>query len=202
MVTRSHWQHLHSLFCPMLLVQLTRQNVNFFFSLHEIILKLCLDLHRYFFRNVLVVKIHRSRFSTMYLTRPECPERPTSLLCPLQLVMYVGQVMKDVLKLPRPSSPPVVKLETRVDAEYGLPSTHAMAATAIFFTLLLSAPTRVQVSTKRSGLTGEGGPGLKSGPDEPFSSSRRWLNEQVSKTTLCFFRLLCCTFHQTVKRFP
>ncbi|XP_005805947.1 sphingosine-1-phosphate phosphatase 2 [Xiphophorus maculatus] len=60
------------------------------------------------------------------------------------LVMYVGQVMKDLLKLPRPPSPPVVKLETRVDAEYGLPSTHAMAATAISFTLLLSAPSRVQ----------------------------------------------------------
>ncbi|XP_027900829.1 sphingosine-1-phosphate phosphatase 2 isoform X2 [Xiphophorus couchianus] len=61
-----------------------------------------------------------------------------------ELVMYVGQVMKDLLKLPRPPSPPVVKLETRVDAEYGLPSTHAMAATAISFTLLLSAPSRVQ----------------------------------------------------------
>ncbi|KAK2846872.1 hypothetical protein Q5P01_009871 [Channa striata] len=60
------------------------------------------------------------------------------------LVMYVGQVMKDVLKLPRPLSPPVVKLETRVDAEYGLPSTHAMAATAISFTFLLSAPSRIQ----------------------------------------------------------
>ncbi|XP_077397923.1 sphingosine-1-phosphate phosphatase 2 isoform X1 [Festucalex cinctus] len=60
------------------------------------------------------------------------------------LVMYIGQVMKDVLKLPRPSSPPVVKLEMRVDAEYGLPSTHAMAATAISFTLLLSAPSRIQ----------------------------------------------------------
>ncbi|XP_034404535.1 sphingosine-1-phosphate phosphatase 2 [Cyclopterus lumpus] len=60
------------------------------------------------------------------------------------LVMYVGQVMKDVLKLPRPLSPPVVKLETRVDAEYGLPSTHAMAATAISFTVLLSAPSRIQ----------------------------------------------------------
>ncbi|KAM9853163.1 sphingosine-1-phosphate phosphatase 2 [Aulostomus maculatus] len=60
------------------------------------------------------------------------------------LVMYVGQVMKDVLKLPRPHSPPVVKLETRVDAEYGLPSTHAMAATAISFTFLLSAPSRIQ----------------------------------------------------------
>lgn len=57
--------------------------------------------------------------------------------------MYVGQVMKDVLKLPRPSSPPVVKLEQRI--EFGMPSTHAMAATAIAFTLLLSAPERVKV---------------------------------------------------------
>ncbi|KAM9733546.1 sphingosine-1-phosphate phosphatase 2 isoform 2-T2 [Menidia menidia] len=60
------------------------------------------------------------------------------------VVMYVGQVMKDVLKLPRPPSPPVVKLETRVDAEYGLPSTHAMAATSISFTLLISATSRFQ----------------------------------------------------------
>ncbi|XP_055053360.2 sphingosine-1-phosphate phosphatase 2 [Misgurnus anguillicaudatus] len=60
------------------------------------------------------------------------------------VVMYIGQAMKDILKLPRPPSPPVVKLETRVDAEYGLPSTHAMAATAIFFTLLLSAQERVK----------------------------------------------------------
>ncbi|XP_075892968.1 sphingosine-1-phosphate phosphatase 2 [Nelusetta ayraudi] len=60
------------------------------------------------------------------------------------VVMYIGQALKDVLKLPRPSSPPVVKLETRVDAEYGLPSTHAMAATAISFTLLFSAPSRIQ----------------------------------------------------------
>lgn len=64
--------------------------------------------------------------------------------------MYVGQVMKDLLKLPRPPSPPVVKLETRVDAEYGLPSTHAMAATAISFTVLLSAPSRIQVSITAS----------------------------------------------------
>ncbi|XP_016317793.1 sphingosine-1-phosphate phosphatase 2-like [Sinocyclocheilus anshuiensis] len=60
------------------------------------------------------------------------------------VVMYIGQVMKDILKLPRPPSPPVVKLETRVDAEYGMPSTHAMAVTAISFTLLLSAQERVK----------------------------------------------------------
>ncbi|XP_053503265.1 sphingosine-1-phosphate phosphatase 2-like isoform X1 [Ictalurus furcatus] len=58
------------------------------------------------------------------------------------VVMYIGQVMKDMLKLPRPSSPPVVKLEHRI--EFGMPSTHAMAATAIAFTLLLSAPERVK----------------------------------------------------------
>lgn len=62
------------------------------------------------------------------------------------MVMYIGQLMKDLLKLPRPPSPPVVKLETRVDVEYGLPSTHAMAATAISFTVLLSAQSRFQVS--------------------------------------------------------
>lgn len=60
------------------------------------------------------------------------------------LVMYVGQVTKDILKWPRPSSPPVVKLEKRVIAEFGMPSTHAMAATAISFTLLLSSMDRYQ----------------------------------------------------------
>ncbi|XP_048417730.1 sphingosine-1-phosphate phosphatase 2-like isoform X2 [Stegostoma tigrinum] len=58
------------------------------------------------------------------------------------VVMYIGQASKDVLKWPRPPSPPVVKLEVRVDAEYGMPSTHAMAATAIPFTFLLATMDR------------------------------------------------------------
>ncbi|XP_026867956.1 sphingosine-1-phosphate phosphatase 2 isoform X3 [Electrophorus electricus] len=61
-----------------------------------------------------------------------------------EVVMYIGQVMKDILKLPRPTVPPVVKLEQRVHAEYGMPSTHAMGAIAISFTLLFSAQERVQ----------------------------------------------------------
>uniref|UniRef100_A0A4W3JJS6 Sphingosine-1-phosphate phosphatase 2 n=1 Tax=Callorhinchus milii TaxID=7868 RepID=A0A4W3JJS6_CALMI len=61
------------------------------------------------------------------------------------IVMYIGQASKDILKWPRPSSPPVVKLETRVDAEYGMPSTHAMAATAISFTFLISTMYRYKV---------------------------------------------------------
>ncbi|KAJ3590779.1 hypothetical protein NHX12_008728 [Muraenolepis orangiensis] len=78
---------------------------------------------------------------------------PSLLPVPHQLVMYVGQVLKDLLKLPRPLSPPVVKLESRADAEYGLPSTHAMAATAISFTLLLSATSRIQFQFE-AGLMG------------------------------------------------
>ncbi|XP_063162771.1 sphingosine-1-phosphate phosphatase 2 isoform X2 [Candoia aspera] len=50
--------------------------------------------------------------------------------------MYIGQVMKDLLKWPRPHSPPVIKLEKKTSAEYGMPSTHAMAATAISFTFV------------------------------------------------------------------
>ncbi|XP_032336231.1 sphingosine-1-phosphate phosphatase 2 [Camelus ferus] len=60
------------------------------------------------------------------------------------LVMYIGQVAKDILKWPRPLSPPVVKLEKRVIMEYGMPSTHAMAATTISFTLLISSMDRYQ----------------------------------------------------------
>ncbi|XP_034511148.1 sphingosine-1-phosphate phosphatase 2 isoform X2 [Ailuropoda melanoleuca] len=58
--------------------------------------------------------------------------------------MYIGQVAKDILKWPRPLSPPVVKLEKRVIDEYGMPSTHAMAATVISFTLLISTMDRYQ----------------------------------------------------------
>ncbi|NWH32671.1 SGPP2 phosphatase, partial [Chloropsis hardwickii] len=54
------------------------------------------------------------------------------------IVMYIGQVSKDVLKWPRPLSPPVVKLEMRTNAEYGMPSTHAMAATAISFSFFIA----------------------------------------------------------------
>ncbi|XP_061492768.1 sphingosine-1-phosphate phosphatase 2 isoform X1 [Rhineura floridana] len=53
-----------------------------------------------------------------------------------EMVMYIGQVSKDLLKWPRPCSPPVVKLEKRTNAEYGMPSTHAMAATVISFTFV------------------------------------------------------------------
>lgn len=59
--------------------------------------------------------------------------------------MYIGQVSKDLLKWPRPLSPPVVKLETKTNAEYGMPSTHAMAATAISFTFVIASVNQYKV---------------------------------------------------------
>ncbi|KAM9038072.1 sphingosine-1-phosphate phosphatase 2 [Sarcophilus harrisii] len=60
------------------------------------------------------------------------------------VIMYIGQVSKDILKWPRPSSPPVVKLEKRLADEFGMPSTHAMAATSISFTFLISTMDRYE----------------------------------------------------------
>ncbi|XP_078090369.1 sphingosine-1-phosphate phosphatase 1 [Mustelus asterias] len=50
-------------------------------------------------------------------------------------VMYLGQCTKDIIRWPRPRSPPVVKVELLYDSEYGMPSTHAMSGTAIPFSL-------------------------------------------------------------------
>lgn len=52
-------------------------------------------------------------------------------------VMYLGQCTKDILRWPRPPSPPVVKVEVFYNSEYSMPSTHAMSGTAIPISLLL-----------------------------------------------------------------
>ncbi|XP_010131838.1 PREDICTED: sphingosine-1-phosphate phosphatase 1, partial [Buceros rhinoceros silvestris] len=52
-------------------------------------------------------------------------------------VMYLGQCTKDVIRWPRPASPPAVKLEVFYNSEYSMPSTHAMSGTAIPLALLL-----------------------------------------------------------------
>lgn len=56
------------------------------------------------------------------------------------LCMYIGQATKDILKIPRPLTPPVVKLEEKYLLEYGFPSTHAMAAVTISYSLLTFMP--------------------------------------------------------------
>jgi len=44
---------------------------------------------------------------------------------------YVGHILKDLLQLPRPYANTVVRLEHHHECEYGLPSTHAIAATTL-----------------------------------------------------------------------
>lgn len=64
-------------------------------------------------------------------------------------VMYLGQCTKDLLRWPRPASPPVVKLEVFYDSEYSMPSTHAMSGTAVPLGLFLLTYSRWQVRTNQ-----------------------------------------------------
>ena len=55
-------------------------------------------------------------------------------------MMYLGQVLKDVIQWERPRMPVVVQLQVKWAEEFGLPSTHAMMGLAVptaafFFTL-------------------------------------------------------------------
>eukprot|EP00061_Rhincodon_typus_P016627 g44939.t1 len=63
-------------------------------------------------------------------------------------VMYLGQCTKDIIRWPRPRSPPVVKVEIFYDSEYGMPSTHAMSGTAIPFSLFFLTVGRWQGQVK------------------------------------------------------
>uniref|UniRef100_A0A2I3HV78 Sphingosine-1-phosphate phosphatase 1 n=1 Tax=Nomascus leucogenys TaxID=61853 RepID=A0A2I3HV78_NOMLE len=63
---------------------------------------------------------------------------PASPRCAIRvLVMYLGQCTKDIIRWPRPASPPVVKLEVFYNSEYSMPSTHAMSGTAIPISMVL-----------------------------------------------------------------
>ncbi|XP_077991952.1 sphingosine-1-phosphate phosphatase 2-like [Glandiceps talaboti] len=60
------------------------------------------------------------------------------------IVLYLGQGAKDIIKWPRPTSPPVVKLEHLYEKEYGMPSTHAMMGLSLPFTILYLTMDRYQ----------------------------------------------------------
>lgn len=47
------------------------------------------------------------------------------------LIMYLGQVGKDIIRWPRPPCPPVIRLQKKWSLEYGMPSTHAMVGVAL-----------------------------------------------------------------------
>ena len=63
------------------------------------------------------------------------------------LFMYIGQATKDIVRWPRPASPPVIRMEKRYALEYGMPSTHAMVGAGIPFTILYFTYERYIVST-------------------------------------------------------
>jgi len=65
------------------------------------------------------------------------------------IFMYIGQALKDIIKIPRPSSPPVVQIEKRYALEYGMPSTHAMVGTGIPFAMFFMTKERYNVSCSR-----------------------------------------------------
>lgn len=61
------------------------------------------------------------------------------------LIMYIGQALKDVIRWPRPSSPPVVSLEPDYVLEYGMPSTHAMVGVSLPFSMVIFTVNRYEV---------------------------------------------------------
>lgn len=62
------------------------------------------------------------------------------------LFMYLGQATKDIIKWPRPKSPPVIRMEDKYALEYGMPSTHAMVGAGLPFGLLILTMQRYIVS--------------------------------------------------------
>ena len=60
--------------------------------------------------------------------------------------MYFGQATKDLLCMPRPASPPVVKLEERYVKEYGFPSTHAMASAGLPISVVVLSYSRYNIN--------------------------------------------------------
>lgn len=60
------------------------------------------------------------------------------------VVMYCGGLAKDVLRWPRPASPPVVQFDRAYAAEFGMPSTHAMTGASVPFGLLLFTQQRYE----------------------------------------------------------
>jgi len=61
------------------------------------------------------------------------------------LFMYLGQAAKDIIKWPRPASPPVIRLEKRYALEYSMPSTHAMVGAGLPVSLLIITHERYEV---------------------------------------------------------
>ena len=59
-----------------------------------------------------------------------------------------GQSIKDILKWPRPTCPPVIRLQKKWSLEHGMPSTHAMVGVAFPSSVLYYSLERYEVGTE------------------------------------------------------
>nr|CAD7393403.1 unnamed protein product [Timema cristinae] len=57
---------------------------------------------------------------------------------------FFRQGIKDIVRTPRPSCPPAVRLQKKWALEYGMPSTHAMVGMSIPFSVILYTMSRYQ----------------------------------------------------------
>ncbi|OTF76193.1 sphingosine-1-phosphate phosphohydrolase-like protein, partial [Euroglyphus maynei] len=62
------------------------------------------------------------------------------------ILMYTGQALKDIIRIPRPNGPNILILEPQYALEYGMPSTHAMLAAMVPVTLYSLLHNRYQIS--------------------------------------------------------
>lgn len=60
------------------------------------------------------------------------------------ILMYIGQGLKDIIRWPRPASPPVIRLERKWELEYGMPSTHAIVGSSIPASIVIFTASRYQ----------------------------------------------------------
>ena len=63
------------------------------------------------------------------------------------MVMYVGQYLKDLIQWERPQVPIAVQLQTKWSEEYGMPSTHAMLGLAVPTSAFIFTLAKYELST-------------------------------------------------------
>ncbi|XP_074113708.1 sphingosine-1-phosphate phosphatase 2 [Cotesia typhae] len=62
------------------------------------------------------------------------------------IIMTIGQILKDIIRWPRPECPPAIRLQKKWSQEYGMPSTHAAIGVAIPFSIIIFTINRYNYS--------------------------------------------------------
>lgn len=78
-----------------------------------------------------------------FLIWNDLPFRTLKTILAWLAAMFIGQSLKDLWRLPRPTSPMIARLELHYAEEYGAPSTHAMVAInmPVYFSYLICQDT-------------------------------------------------------------